>query len=112
VRPRKRILIIDSNEARRSELAYVLRVNGYATPESMERGGDLILAIEPSSEQQLQGLLAAETCYCQYISLNSQTNYNEVLDRVRIGAARKRGPRKGYKKAPQTSTPQPAANVA
>ena len=103
MRPKKRILLIDNDEVRRSCTAFQLRIWGYAlaTPDSQ---ADLIVAFTPVDEEKVRK--TAELLVCPSLLIRDvrligpgqcTTTLLEpepwfLLDHIKTLCARKRGP--------------------
>lgn len=115
MRPKKRILLLDSNEDRRAEMAFRLTVWGYRITYSAYCGVDLIVAQWPSFADcpELQRI-----CQCPvlFLAVKIETtstpegnlifapvDTEHLRAQVRLMAARKRGPKKGTKRATHDS---------
>ena len=106
MRPKRKILLIDSDEDRRSCTAFQLRIWGYslATPDSQ---ADLILAFTPADEEKLYRLAAFLGCPLilvwdgkgsvervgSAVILTTPPSL-DLWERIRVLSARRRGPRK------------------
>lgn len=116
MRPRKRVLLIDSNEFEASVTAFVLHTWGYAVLRAVSipqarrvPNPDAVLAYFPIDAEKAQrvagwrgvslvfvcqkGEQAKAAGFCAVV----QPSMFELLDRLRIACVRKRGPRKGYR---------------
>lgn len=71
MRPKKRILLVDGTEERRGEIKFILQIWGYAVIDQAE--GEVNFAVN---------------------SAEFSGAHSEIRDRIRIGSARKRGPKK------------------
>jgi CheY-like chemotaxis protein len=114
MRPPKTILLIDSNENRRSVRAFALAVHGYrvtqaARPKAVHemRMFDLLIGVWPVGEFTAPYtpslLIYAKGTGEAALDLTGVDAYacdpsmRDLLERVKILTARKRGPRPGYK---------------
>jgi len=119
MRPKKVIVLIDPNEERRSTTRFVLVTHAYAVFDAAEPGGpekclaaiDLILVYDPPDPAWCQTLKAnwshvplvviTREPAAQFYgtgadaALGGSIPSSELLQRIKIMAARKRGPRKG-----------------
>lgn len=113
MRPKKRILLIDNDAERRGVMAFVLRCWGYKVlanapgmvelalvryPISVAQCARLkkkhkcpLLAVAPVSKSAPYGAIAEGRIY-------AQQSMAELLEKVKLLCARKRGPKKGFKK--------------
>jgi len=117
VRPRKRVLLLDSDEERMGQLRFVLRTHLYRTTECADGDVDLILAHWPCEADWkaleilcdckalfLKGKDTLETLPTGNLILGRLSNA-ELLEYVGLMTARKRGPRKGSRSL-RTESPQ------
>jgi CheY-like chemotaxis protein len=112
MRPPKTILLIDSNEERRSVRAFALAVHGYrvtqaGSPKAVSKRSqfDLVIGVWPvgvfkapytsalliyrkCEEKKALDLTVVDACMCD-------PSMADLLDRVKVLTARKRGPRPG-----------------
>jgi two-component system, OmpR family, response regulator CpxR len=134
MRPRKRILLIDHDEHRLGVLRFVLKQHQYAvlsaaTPQEAEEFEriDLVIAAWPCNATTVGDL--AHRHFVPSIVLgygvtgamfdlsidifmpNQFCNPTDILERVRFGVARKRGPRLGSKRNVATVSPATANNA-
>jgi hypothetical protein len=106
VRPRKRVLLLDSDEDRLGQLGFMLRTNRYRTTDCADAGVDLILAHWPCEAdwRSLQTLCDCKTLFLKWkgtteylpegnIILGNLSNM-ELLEYIGLMTARKRGPKK------------------
>ena len=113
MRPRKRILLIDSNEDRLGELRFVLEVRGYRVVRNARGQLDAIVVYWPIAQGTAARLKknnpdsplvvlvpiagAFPLCTSADLMLWDSQSRVEFLERLRILMARKRGPKKGFK---------------
>ena len=128
MRPKKRILLIDTDEDRRGEFKFVLTVCGYNVIQHARGQIDLILVRWPIAAESCKRLKANHDCPLVLMLakadiripvvagvdavLTGSTSRLELLERIKVmTTAHKRGP-KPARKLPQTATPEPAATAA
>ena len=133
MRPKKRILLIDTDDDCRGELKFVLEVWGFRVIQHALGEIDLIILQWPVSAGSAKRLKEANP-YTPLMAIYPVKmvpsplvpsadvvipsallgGRAELLDRIRVMSARKRGPRKGsiHRKSPETETRQLAATAA
>ena len=119
MRPKKIILCVDSDEQRLSELKFMLATRGYRvlTASGIQQAPtvfasvpivDLVIAYEDQTIQRLKRirnytpmiLFGKDQASAADAVINGQfCSKIELMERIRIMAARKRGPRKGSPEA-------------
>lgn len=133
MRPPKRILLIDTDEDRRGELKFVLQTCGFRVIQTAFGQIDLIIlqwpvsagsakrlkeanpltplmVLYPVKMSELPPLVPSADAVVPESSLGGRA---ELLERIRVMVARKRGPRKGFtRRPPESVQPQPAAIAA
>jgi DNA-binding response OmpR family regulator len=129
MRPKKIILCVDPNEQQLSELKFMLTINGYrvlaASDErqavAMFSGGvDIVLAVDCEIVERLKRMRNYTPMILmgdKLPPLHSADSFvnrkifttSELLERIKVMAARKRGPRKG---SPRTHRCAEAARIS
>ena len=132
MRPKKRVLLIDTDEDRRGELKFILETCGFRVIQTALGEIDLIILQWPVSAGSAKRLKEANphtplmVLYPVGITAPNVPSADmvmpsaglggraDLLERIRVLVVRKRGPRKGstYSKSPQSVQPQPAAIAA
>jgi hypothetical protein len=124
--PRKRIIVIDPDADRRGRTRFALETMGHyrviiaaSVTEAAELGSEeicaghtntLLLAYFPVSEKYLLDVAGTLDCPWLFIAPDEATGrcwpkMADVLERVKVATARKRGPMRGMKRAPKSVQP-------